>query len=74
VACLGRRAVVVEHDGEDRDAGAHRRLELEAGHSECGIVHEVDAEPALDMLANGEIIETFTDGWFGGSLNLLFDA
>src|SRR5207244_10022990 len=35
---------VVEHDGEDGDPAAHRRLEIEPGHAEGGVAHEVDAE------------------------------
>ena len=41
---LDRHRVVVEHDGADRHARAHGRLEVEAGHAERRIAHEVDAE------------------------------
>src|SRR5438309_3311383 len=35
---------VVEHDGADRNPAAHGRLEVEPGHAEGGVAHEVDAE------------------------------
>ena len=41
---LDRHRRVVEHDRRDRDAAAHRRLEIEPGHPEGGVAHEVDAE------------------------------
>src|SRR6202040_228856 len=42
---------VIEHDGEDRDPAAHRGLEIEPGHAEGGVAHEVDAE----LLGGGEL-------------------
>jgi len=41
---LDRHRRVVEHDRRDRNAAAHRGLEIEAGHAEGGVAHEVDAE------------------------------
>src|SRR5260370_14014441 len=35
---------VVEYDGEDRNPAAHPGLEIEPGHAEGGVAHEVDAE------------------------------
>src|SRR5204862_3689989 len=35
---------VVEHDGENGDPAAHGRLEIEPGHAEGGVAHEIDAE------------------------------
>src|SRR2546428_2071179 len=42
---------VVEHDGEDGRPAAHRGLEIEPGHAEGGVAHEVDAE----LLRSGEL-------------------
>src|SRR2546423_3761967 len=42
---------VVEHDGEDGDSAAHRRLEIEPGHAEGGVAHEIDAE----LVGGGEL-------------------
>src|SRR2546428_713202 len=42
---------VVEHDGENGDPAAHRRLEIEPGHAEGGVAHEVDAE----LVGGGEL-------------------
>src|SRR3989442_7715143 len=42
---------VVEHDGENGDPAAHRRLEIEPGHAEGGVAHEVDAE----LVGSGEL-------------------
>src|SRR5208282_2836860 len=41
---LDRHRRVVEHDRRDRDAATHRGLEVEPGHPEGGVAHEVDAE------------------------------
>src|SRR5205807_6317832 len=35
---------VVEHDGENGNPAAHGRLEIEPGHAEGGVAHEVDSE------------------------------
>src|SRR5207248_2379977 len=42
---------VVEDDGENRNPAAHRRLEIEPGHAEGGVAHEVDAE----LVRGGEL-------------------
>ena len=48
---LDGHARVVEHDGEDRNPAAHRGLEIEPGHAEGGVAHEVDTE----LLGGGEL-------------------
>src|SRR2546421_1896578 len=42
---------VVEHDGENGDPAAHGRLEIEPGHAEGGVAHEIDAE----LVGGGEL-------------------
>src|SRR5206468_1868824 len=42
---------VVEDDGEDGNPAAHRGLEIEPGHAEGGVAHEVDAE----LVGGGEL-------------------
>ena len=41
---LGGHEVVVEDDGEARDVAADGGFEIETGHAEGGVAHEVDAE------------------------------
>src|SRR5580704_14556200 len=41
---LDRHRRIVQYDRQDRDAAPRRRLEIEAGHAERRIAHEVDAE------------------------------
>src|SRR6516225_4892951 len=41
---LDRHRRVVQHDRRNRDAAAHRGLEIEARHTEGGVAHDVDAE------------------------------
>src|SRR5712692_11691440 len=42
---------IVQHDGEDGEPAAHSRLEIEPGHAEGGVSHEVDAE----LVGGGEL-------------------
>src|SRR5437763_445047 len=42
---------VVQHDGENGDPAAHSRLEVETGHAEGGVAHEIDAE----LVGRGEL-------------------
>src|SRR5262249_36338690 len=51
VGDLDGHARVVEHDGEDRDAAADGGLEVEPGHTEGGVAHEVHAE----LVGRGEL-------------------
>src|SRR5438876_642595 len=42
---------VVEDDGENGDPAAHRGLEIEPGHAEGGVAHEIDVE----LVGRGEL-------------------
>src|SRR5579883_1805220 len=41
---LDRHRRIVEDDRADRNAAAHRGLEIEPGHAKGGVAHEIDAE------------------------------
>jgi hypothetical protein len=48
---LDRHREVVQQDRQDRDALAHRRLEIHAGEADRGIAPDVDAE----LVGGGEL-------------------
>ncbi|MGC2202071.1 MAG: hypothetical protein WA633_18285 [Stellaceae bacterium] len=62
---LDRHCRIVQHDRQDRDAAAHRRLEIEPGHAKGGVAHEVDTEfvGRSDLGGNYANIARDLGGW-----------